>query len=88
MGTRAGSVGPYYEAGDTAFRETEEEIRVPVMAEEVEVRKVARPVEEVVVSKDSREETRRVSETVRKERFDIEDTSERATHADLGEDVR
>lgn len=65
------------EAGATAFRETAEEIRVPVMEEEVEVRKVARPVEEVVVSKDTREETRQVSDTVRKERFDIEDASER-----------
>lgn len=52
-----------YQAGDTAFRETEQEIRV-------------------------RDETRRVSDTVRKERFDVEDTSERATDAKLGEDIR
>ncbi|CAN5740082.1 hypothetical protein BH23CHL8_BH23CHL8_12830 [soil metagenome] len=57
---------------DTAFTETDQTIRVPVMEEEVEVRKVARPVEEVVVTKDATEETRQVSDTVRKERFDIE----------------
>jgi uncharacterized protein (TIGR02271 family) len=63
------------EAGDAAFTDAEREIRVPVMKEEVEVRKVARPVEEVVVSKDARQETRQVSDTVRKERFDIDDTA-------------
>ena len=76
------------EAGGTAFRETEQEIRVPVMQEEVEVRKVARPVEEVVVSKDTREETRQVSDTVRKERFDIDDASRRRTDAAVEEHVR
>jgi uncharacterized protein (TIGR02271 family) len=61
------------EAGATAFAETVQEIRVPVVREEVEVRKVVRPVEEVVVIKNSREETRTLSDTVRKERFDVED---------------
>jgi uncharacterized protein (TIGR02271 family) len=73
------AAGETYDAGDTAFRETEEEIRVPVMEEQVEVRKVARPAEEVVVSKEAREETHHVSDTVRKERFDIEDTADRET---------
>jgi uncharacterized protein (TIGR02271 family) len=76
------------EAGGTAFRETEQELRVPVMAEQVEVRKVARPVEEVVVSKDTREETRHVSDTVRKERFDIDDTTARTSEVEVEERVR
>jgi uncharacterized protein (TIGR02271 family) len=76
------------EAGDTAFRETEQEIRVPVMQEEVEVRKVARPVEEVVVSKGTTEETRQVSDTVRKERFDIDDTTSRGEEVEIEERVR
>jgi uncharacterized protein (TIGR02271 family) len=76
------------EAGDTAFRPTEQEIRVPVMAEEVEVRKVVRPVEEVVVNKETLEETRQVSDTVRKERFDIDDAAGRRTDVDVEEPVR
>jgi uncharacterized protein (TIGR02271 family) len=74
------------EAGATAFQGTEQEIRVPVMQEEVEVRKVARPVEEVVVTKDSREEMRTVSDTVRKEQFDVDDTTE--IDADVDAPVR
>jgi uncharacterized protein (TIGR02271 family) len=58
---------------DTAFSAENETIRVPVMEEDVEVSKVVRPVEEVVVSKQQTEETRQVSDTVRKERFDIRD---------------
>jgi uncharacterized protein (TIGR02271 family) len=63
------------EIGQEAFRD--ETIRVPVMEEDVEVSKVVRPVEEIEVSTTPVEETRRVEETVRREEFDIEDTTER-----------
>jgi uncharacterized protein (TIGR02271 family) len=57
--------------GDDAF--TEDRITVPVMEEDVEVRKVARPVEEVEITKSAKEDTRRVDETVKREEFDIDD---------------
>jgi len=62
----------------TAFSDTGETIRVPVMEEQVQVTKVARPVEEVVVSKTQTEQTQQVSDTVRRERFDIDDDQGRA----------
>jgi uncharacterized protein (TIGR02271 family) len=55
-----------------AFTREGQTIRVPVMEEEVQVNKVARPVEEVVVTKTGTEDTRQVSDTVRKEQFDIQ----------------
>ncbi len=58
-------------AGDQAF--SGESITVPVMAEEVEVRKVVRPVEEIELTKTATEDTERVEETVRREEFDIDD---------------
>ena len=61
---------------DDAF--TEERISVPVMEEEVEVRKVARPVEEIEISKTAAEDTRRVDETVRREEFDVDDQTRRS----------
>jgi uncharacterized protein (TIGR02271 family) len=64
-------------ATDAAFSTENETIRVPVMEEDVEVSKVVRPVEEVVVSKQQTEETREVRDTVRKERFEITDDQQR-----------
>jgi uncharacterized protein (TIGR02271 family) len=58
--------------GDQAF--SGDTIRVPLMEEQVEVRKVARPVEEIEIGKVATEETQQVQETVRKERFDLDDT--------------
>jgi uncharacterized protein (TIGR02271 family) len=54
---------------------SEDSIRVPVMAEDVEIRKVTRPVEEIEISKTQVEDTRRVEDTVRREEFDIDDSS-------------
>ena len=54
-----------------------ETITVPVMAEEIEIRKVARPVEEIELTKTSTEETKRVQDTVRREEFDVDDSTER-----------
>jgi uncharacterized protein (TIGR02271 family) len=59
---------------DDAFR-GDERITVPLMEEEVEVHKVARPVEEVEITKTTREDTRHVDDTVRREEFDIDDES-------------
>jgi uncharacterized protein (TIGR02271 family) len=52
-------------------------IRMTAMEEDVEVRKVARPVEEIELSKTQTEETRRVEDTVRREEFEIDDKSRR-----------
>jgi uncharacterized protein (TIGR02271 family) len=59
--------------GDQAFED--ESIRVPLMAEEVEVRKVVRPVEEIEVSKRQVEDTKQVQGTIRREEFDVDDTT-------------
>jgi uncharacterized protein (TIGR02271 family) len=56
---------------------TDDSITVPLMEEDVEVRKVARPVEEVEISKTHSEDTRRVDDTVRREEFDIDDDTSR-----------
>ncbi|CAN5774180.1 hypothetical protein BH24CHL6_BH24CHL6_08630 [soil metagenome] len=56
---------------------TEDSITVPLMEEDVEVRKVARPVEEIEISKTHSEDTRRVDETVRREEFDVDDDTSR-----------
>ena len=50
-------------------------ITIPVMEEQVEVSKVARAVEEIEVSKVQTQDTETVSDTVRKERVDIDDSS-------------
>jgi len=50
---------------------------VPVMEEDVEVRKVARVVEEIDISKVQTQGTETVSDTVRKERVDINDDTRR-----------
>ncbi len=51
-------------------------ITVPVMEEEVQVSKVARAVEEIEISKVQTQDTETVSDTVRKERVDIDDGSD------------
>ena len=52
-----------------------ESIRVPLRAEDVDLRKDTRVVEEVVVSKRPVTETKRVSETVRREEIDVDETT-------------
>ncbi len=54
-------------------------ITVPVIEEQVEVRKVARAVEEIDVSKVQTQDTETVSDTVRKERVDIDDSTNTST---------
>ena len=61
--------------GADAF--TNETLTVPVMEEQVEIRKVARPVEEIEISKTATEETRQVEGTVRREEFDVDDQTSR-----------
>jgi uncharacterized protein (TIGR02271 family) len=65
------------EAGrdDKAF--SGESTRIPVMEEDVEVRKVARPVEEVEITKNQTQDTRRVEDTVRREELDVNDDNTR-----------
>jgi uncharacterized protein (TIGR02271 family) len=60
--------------GSEMFTEDEGTIRVPITSEEVNVSKEPRVVEEVVVSKRPVTETQRVSETVRREEVDVEET--------------
>ena len=60
-------------ADPSAFQAAGETIRVPVMEEQVEVRKVVRPVEEVVISKDVVEDTQSVSGTIRREEVHVTD---------------
>lgn len=59
---------------DQAFRD--ESVEVPVSEEEVRVRKEPRVAEELDVSKEAREDTEQVSDTVRKERFNVENTGD------------
>jgi uncharacterized protein (TIGR02271 family) len=61
---------------DGAF--SSERISVPVMEEDVEVRKVARPVEEIEITKTASQDTQRVEETVRREEFDVDDQTRRS----------
>jgi uncharacterized protein (TIGR02271 family) len=73
------------EVGSDAF--ASDSIRVPVMAEEVEVRKVARPVEEIEIEKVQVQDTERVQETVRKETFDV-DGDDAASSMDVAQGSR
>lgn len=59
--------------GDTAFEEGT--IEVPVRSEEVDVQKRARVGEELDITKNVTEETRHVSDTVRKERANVENVT-------------
>jgi uncharacterized protein (TIGR02271 family) len=54
---------------------SEDSVDVPVYEEHVEVGKEARVVEELEVGKTAETDTKRVSDTVRREEFDIEDDS-------------
>lgn len=65
----SGDVSP----DDTAFRETGDTIRVPIVEERVEVRKVPRVVEEVEISKRAVQDTQRVSDTVRREEVHVDE---------------
>ena len=60
---------------DDAF--SEQTITVPVMEEDVEIRKVARPVEDIEITKTATDETRTVDATVRREEFDIDDDTDK-----------
>lgn len=61
------------ETADTGTIEAAgETVRVPLMEEQVEVTKVVRPVEEVEVSKRVVEDTRTVSDTVRREEVRVD----------------
>ena len=60
------------DAGDRIVDDGET-IRVPLRAEDVDVRKDARVVEEVEISKRPVTETQRVSETVRREEIDVDE---------------
>jgi uncharacterized protein (TIGR02271 family) len=60
---------------DDAFEQ--QTITVPVMEEDVEIRKVARPVEEVEITKSAKQDTKRVEETVRREEIDVDDSTTR-----------
>lgn len=61
--------------GSEAFQD--ETLTVPVMEEQIEIRKVARPVEEIEITKTATEETRQVEGTVRREEFDVDDQTGR-----------
>ena len=64
------------------FTEDEATIRVPVTAEEVNVTKEPRVVEEVVVSKRPVTETKRVSDTVRREEVIVDEAGDARFHSD------
>jgi uncharacterized protein (TIGR02271 family) len=68
------SVDRDLQAGDAAFEEGT--IDVPVRGEEVDVQKRARVVEEIELSKEAEQRTEQVSDTVRRERARIVDTTE------------
>ncbi len=70
-------------ADDTVIDEGDT-IRVPLRAEEVDVRKDARVVEEVEISKRPVTETRRVSDTVRREEVDVDTSGDVLTGAGAG----
>jgi uncharacterized protein (TIGR02271 family) len=59
--------------GASADAFSNESITVPVMEEDVEIRKVVRPVEEIEITKTATEDTRSVDATVRREEFDVDD---------------
>lgn len=64
------------------FIEDEATVRVPVTAEEVSVTKEPRVVEEIVVSKRHVTETQRVSDTVRREEVDVDETGDARLRSD------
>jgi len=73
---------------------TEDEIRVPLMQEEVIAEKRVVPKEEVVIRKRAVSDTEVVEDEVRRERIDVDEgsvrerTSRSRTRDDLGPDAR
>jgi len=57
----------------TAFQDTGDTIRVPIVEERVEVRKVPHVVEEIEISKRQVQETQHVSDTVRREEVNVQE---------------
>jgi uncharacterized protein (TIGR02271 family) len=51
----------------------EDEVRIPVSEEQVQVQKVSKPVEEVRLTKEQTQDTEQVTDTVRKERIEVEE---------------
>jgi uncharacterized protein (TIGR02271 family) len=68
-------------ADTTAFQDGDT-IRVPVVEETVEVRKVPRVVEEIEISKSAVQGTERVSDTVRREEVRVEEEGRTGTDSD------
>ncbi len=66
---------------DGGIVEDGETIRIPIRAEEVDIRKESRVVEEVEISKRPVTETQRVSETVRREEIDVDTAGDVLTGA-------
>ncbi|HUR15692.1 MAG TPA: YsnF/AvaK domain-containing protein [Candidatus Limnocylindrales bacterium] len=63
-----------------------ESISIPLMAEEVEVRKVVRPVEEIEISKVQVQDTEQVEGTIRREEFDVDNTASSNSNNELADD--
>jgi uncharacterized protein (TIGR02271 family) len=61
-------------ADSSAFQDTGDTIRVPIVEERVEVRKVPHVVEEIEISKRQVQDTERVTDTVRREEVHVEET--------------
>ncbi|MBV8358206.1 MAG: DUF2382 domain-containing protein [Deltaproteobacteria bacterium] len=62
-------------------------IEMTAMAEEPVVSKEARVVEEIVVSKDSTQEMRKIRDTVHKTEVEVDDKTGQQVHRELGSDV-
>jgi len=77
-----GTVGDPATTG--AFQPDGQTVRVPVMEEQVVVQKVARPVEEIEISKVTTQDTRQVDDTVRREEFDVNDPTGRTANTNGG----
>jgi len=69
-------------ATDTADAFQEETIRVPLMEEQVDVTKSARVVEEIDVDKVARQDTQRVSDTVRREEIFVDEQNVTSSDGD------
>ena len=70
-------IEPGMAAGDVEIGE--DEVRVPVMEEQVVAEKRVVPKEEVVIRKETVQEERVVEDTVRKERIDVDEQEDRTT---------
>ena len=72
-----GAVGDPAATGEAFQGDT---IRIPVMEEQVQIQKVARPVEEIEISKVQTQDTQQVDDTVRREEFDVNDPAGRTSN--------